>query len=84
MLGGPDVNDRNHILIIDKIEENKISYVHSIAYPEDGIYGTGIKVGSIDITDSGKSITDQIWSEKNLLERAQKSKTELRRLNFLC
>jgi len=84
MLGGPDINDRNHILIIDKVEGNNISYVHSIAYPEDGVYGTGIKVGSINVTDLNKNITEQIWSEKNLLERAQKSKTELRRLNFLC
>jgi len=93
MIGGPDVNDRNHILIIDGVDyENdsvnnspiKISYVHSIAYPEDGVYGTGIKRGSIEVIDSNKNITEQIWSEKNLLERARKSQTELRRLNFLC
>ena len=84
MLGGPDVADRNHVLIIDKVEENKISYVHSIAYPEDGVYGTGIKKGFIEITDLNKNITEQVWSEKNLLERARKSETELRRLNFLC
>ena len=93
MLGGPDVNDRNHILIIDKVDyqestagnaPTKISYVHSIAYPEDGVYATGIKTGLITIIDLNKNITEQIWSENQLLARAQKSQTELRRLNFLC
>ena len=89
MTGGPEGEDRNHILVIHRVEYQnfipiKIYYSHAVAYPLDGIYGTGIKQGVIEITDSNKNITEQIWSENNLLIRANKSETELRRLNFLC
>lgn len=86
-------NDRDHILVIYQVEYQnfipyKIHYVHSVAYPEDGVYGTGIKLGIIEIVDLTKLITDAEWTENNksgadniLLARAQKSKTEIRRLN---
>jgi len=95
MVGGLDGNDRNHVLVIYQVDYNadtnnnlkytpiKIYYTHSVAYPEDGIYGTGIKKGLIEITNLNKNITEQIWTENSLLLRARKSQTELRRLNFL-
>jgi hypothetical protein len=96
MIGGPDSSDRDHVLVIHQIEyqnfvPTKIHYAHAIAYPEDGIYGTGIKQGVIEILDPIKPITEQIWIENDktgdknrIFLRAQKSQTTLRRLNILC
>jgi hypothetical protein len=95
MIGGPDNSDRDHILVVHQIQyqesvSEKIYYVHAIAYPEDGVYGTGIKEGSIEVTDPNKPITQQIWVENGktgeanrLLVRAQKSQTSVRRLTAL-
>jgi hypothetical protein len=91
--------ERNHILVVHEVltvlptngqmTNNiiKISYTHSVAYPEDGIYGTGVKQGYIEISDVSKPITEARWVEGNkeglsniLFIRAKKSKTEVRRL----
>ena len=61
-------DDRDHILVIHQVEYQnfipyKLHYSHAVAYPEDGIYGTGIKQGTIEITDITKPITEQIWNE---------------------
>ena len=92
MIGGPDVSDRDHILVIHQVEYQnfspvKIHYSHAIAYPEDGVYGSGIKQGIIEIRSPDASITEQIWiengkasDENQLLARARKSTTTLRRL----
>jgi hypothetical protein len=88
-------DERNHILIIDKVEAisdiaTQISYTHSVAYPEDGKYGTGVRQGTIEILN-GKTdgITDARWTENSLegsanrlFLRAQKCKTEVRRLKW--
>ena len=100
MINGPEGSERNHILVIyqvdytdvhaEKIVPAKIYYSHAVAYPEDGIYGTGIKQGIINITDSSLPLSKQQWSEgmfsnelNPLRIRAEKSTTELRRLNNL-
>lgn len=87
--------DRNHILIIHQIEYQnfipyKIHYSHTVAYPEDGIYGSGTKQGIIEILDINKPITSARWTENDkqgesnrIFVRANKSKTELRRLKWL-
>lgn len=89
-----DGNERNHILIVHQVEyqnflPTRIHYSHAVAYPEDGIYGSGIRQGFIEITDLSKQLTDGVWSESGsvdkagrLFARAQKSKTELRRLRW--
>jgi hypothetical protein len=94
MISDRDNADRNHILIIKEVQyENanpkKIIYSHSISYPEDGIYNNGVRDGEIEITNPELKITDAIWSENQkekdnnpLFIRAQKSKTEIRRLNW--
>jgi hypothetical protein len=86
--------ERNHILIIREVKyENstpkQIVYTHSVAYPEDGLYNTGPRNGTIDIVDANLPITKQNWSEENrqgqdnkLFVRATNSLTEVRRLNF--
>lgn len=94
MIGGPDNSDRDHILVIHQIEYQnfapaKMHYAHAVAYPEDGIYGSGIKQGIIEILDPEKPITEQVWTEggatgtmNRIYVRAQKSLTSLRRLNI--
>jgi len=93
MIGGPDNSDRDHILVIHQIEyqnftPTKIHYAHAVAYPEDGIYGSGIKQGIIEILNPEKPIVEQVWTENGttgqsnrIFIRAQKSQTSLRRLN---
>jgi hypothetical protein len=78
---------RDHILIVHQVEyqnfvPTRIHYSHTMAYPEDGVYGSGIKEGIIEILDPLKSIIEERWSESGLFIRAQKSKTEIRRLNW--
>ena len=87
-------NNRDHILVIHQIEYQNfipatIHYSHAIAYPEDSPYGSGIYQGEIQIISPDKYITEQRWIEDNsegnsnrLFIRAQKSKTEVRRLKW--
>lgn len=84
--------DRDHILVIHQVEyldniPKKIYYSHAIAYPEDGIYGNGIRQGIIEISDHNKLITEAVWTEdgrqgelNSIFTRAKKSKTEIRRI----
>lgn len=92
-------DEANHILIVTAIERSKelqesvksvvLRYAHSIAYPEDGLTGTGIKTGIIEIAPTAENLLDGTWTENGisgpdnrLFRRAQNSKTELRRLNW--
>ena len=87
--------ERDHILIIHQVDYQnfspfKLYYTHAIAYPEDGVYGTGIKQGTIEIIDAGKPITEARWTEDGkegpndrIFMRAQRSRTEVRRLKWL-
>lgn len=95
MLGGPDNGERDHILLVDQVEHingvlSKIHYLHAVAYPEDGLYGSGVRAGTIDIKNLDGTILEQEWKEGGTTEdatgiftRAKKSKTEFRRLNWL-
>jgi hypothetical protein len=94
MIGGPDQNDRDHILIINRIEYQNflpsiIHYCHAVSWPTDGKYGHGIHTGTIGIVNTEKSLIDQIWIENDkqnnenyTYTRAQKSLLEIRRLNW--
>jgi len=85
----------DHILIIEKVDyENEkpktIHYIHAISYPEDGLYGSGIKKGQIGIVNENGSIAENNWIENGrtdasnpLFSRAKISQTEIRRMNFL-
>lgn len=87
-------NNRDHILVIHQIEYQNfiptiIHYSHAIAYPEDSPYVSGIRQGEIQIISPEKDITEQRWAEdgkenntNQLFIRAQKSKTEVRRLRW--
>ena len=95
MIGGPEGNNRDHIVVIHEVTFKDdapvaLSYTHSIAWPTDGEYGHGVRQGLIRIIDLDKPITNQEWIEENAtgsenytFSRALKSKTELRRLNSL-
>lgn len=81
----PEGNMRDHILIIHAVDYTDsiptiIHYSHSIAYPEDGLYNTGVRQAQIKITDIKVPLTQAIWAETKLSHRLQISKVELRRL----
>jgi len=94
MTAGPEDAERNHILVVHQVEYEegvplRFHYTHAVAYPEDGLYGTGMKHGWIEILDSSKPLVEQRWSENDIegealriYRRAQKSLTQLRRLNW--
>ena len=94
MMGNGADDMRNHILIIKEVEyENNIpksfSYAHAIAYPEDGIYGSGIRQGKIILSDLSADLDSQQWlpennTSTNLLKNYKnKYKIEIRRPRFL-
>ncbi len=99
MIGGAEkgelFNERDHILVVHQVDYQNMTptfiyYTHAVAYPEDGVYGTGIKQGKIELTGSEKNILEGKWSEnggaqntERILNRAKVSKTEIRRLNKL-
>ncbi len=95
MVGESAEYDRDHILVIHQVEYQnfipyKIHYSHAVAYPEDGVYGTGVIQGTIEITNINKPITEQVWTENDkqadtnrIFVRAGKSKTELRKLKWM-
>ena len=87
-------DERNHIVVIHQVEYQNfapttIHYTHSIAWPEDGQYGHGVRQGMIEIFEPTKSLTEQKWTEKGKTDpenptylRAKISKTEARRLKW--
>lgn len=95
MVGGVDGKDRDHVLVVHEVDYKDdvvigVSYTHAVAWPSDGEYGHGVRQGTIRIIDQTKPITEQEWTEANRTNgdnfthtRAQKSVTEIRRLNWL-
>lgn len=94
MISKEESREREHILIINQIEYQNfkpvtVHYTHAVAWPTDGEYGHGIHEGKIEIVDINKNLLEQRWTENNVagnenytLVRAQKSVTEIRRLNW--
>lgn len=92
MLGDASQSERDHVLVIHQVDYQnfspiKIGYSHAAAYPEDGIYGTGVKQGTIEIADITRPIAEARWTENGktgddnpMRRRAQKSRTEIRRI----
>lgn len=81
-------DSRNHIVIIHQVEYQNfiptiLHYTHSIAWPEDGEYGHGVRQEQIEITDINKPIAEQKWSDIRSFNKAGNSITTLRRLLFL-
>lgn len=93
MLGSAEADERNHVLVVHQVEYQnfvpyKLHYSHAAAYPEDGLYNTGIRQGTIEILDPARPITDGRWQESTAAEteriwnRAKGSETEVRRLRW--
>jgi len=94
MTSGPEGGERDHILVIHQADyqnfsATKLYYSHAVAYPEDGVYGSGVRQGTIEIVSPGKALTEQLWNESDSVQgaarifaRVQKSKTELRRMKW--
>lgn len=94
MTGGPAGFERDHVLVVHQVEYQnfvaaRLHYSHAVAYPADGVYGTGIRQGEIEIVDPSKPILEQRWIENGveglsnfIFVRAQKSRTEIRRFNW--
>ena len=94
MVSEEENGKRNHILVIHQIEYQNfipttLHYTHAIAWPSDGEYGHGVREGSVEILDLNKPLIEQKWIELGkegfenyTFTRAQKSRTELRRLNW--
>jgi len=92
---------RDHILVVHRVDYHNsvpvvLYYTHTVAYPEDGLYGTGIRQGKIELmigeksdgTNFNNNILNAIWSEGQneqepvrIFNRVKTSKTTLRRLN---
>lgn len=90
--------DYSHVILVSDVvrheetgELRSLLYVHSIAWPEEGLYQHGVRTGAIEITDLAKPITEQIWTEKNKSGKenptqrslADAESISLRRLNLL-
>ena len=87
-------DERNHIVVIHQVDYQNfvptiIHYTHSIAWPDDGQYGHGVRQGVIEILELTKELLDQKWIEKGKTGtenptylRAKISKTEMRRLKW--
>lgn len=78
MLKSGQKYDRDHILLIDKVNYNpadcrisaaedkkpkSLNYVHSFVWNKDGKYNGGVKQGKIIFTDINKGLLEQTWEE---------------------
>ncbi|MDE1940560.1 MAG: hypothetical protein KGI45_02380 [Patescibacteria group bacterium] len=58
MLNDGEEKERDHILVVDRVgyegaaRPAKIHYSHAVAYPEDGVYGTGVRQGVIELNSA--------------------------------
>jgi len=86
--------ERNHIIVVHQVDyqnfvPTSIHYTHSIAWPDDGQYGHGVRQGMIEIFEPTKNLLEQKWTEKGKTGaenptylRAKISKTEIKRLKW--
>lgn len=54
---------RNHIILITEASPTLMRYVHARAWPSEGEYGHGVAEGEITITNPGKPLRDQTFTE---------------------
>ncbi|HEY4504696.1 MAG TPA: hypothetical protein VJI73_02910 [Candidatus Paceibacterota bacterium] len=66
--------ERNHVLVVESVDEKKVSLIHSIANAEDGKYNHGARMENF-------TISDQIANE--IREKFRAKSIWLRRFNWL-
>jgi len=88
-------NEHDHVLVIHQTDyqnffPTKLYYSHAVAYPEDGVYGNGIRQGTIEVPSPNISLTSCRWIEdgkegqnNRIFIRANRSNTEIRRLKWM-
>ncbi len=80
----------NHIILVTDVKADQIHYVHARAWPSEGLYGHGVAEGTITITQPGKHLKEQSWSECGVSGEANETWheirdaeiVEIRRVNF--
>lgn len=94
MVHNSEARSFDHIILITAVDRatthTTLTYTHSIAWPSDGIYGHGVRTGTITVTDPLIKLADQVWEEHGKAgvenythSRAVKAETtSLRRLNW--
>jgi len=68
MIGSKKVGNPDHILLVESVEGNMLTLIHSFKLPKDGKYNHGIKHCTVKITDAKKSILEQEWDDKELFD----------------
>lgn len=72
----------NHVLVIESVKGNMINYVHSYAWPDEGVYGHGVRRGTLTLSNS--DLMKGVWLENGRAVDFQKIRTiekaEVRRL----
>lgn len=72
----------NHVLVIESVRGNMLNYVHSYAWPDEGVYGHGVRRGTLTL--SNNDLTKGVWLENGRAVDFQKIRTiekaEIRRL----
>ena len=72
------------MIVVEKMETTNdntvVTYIHSIAYPEDGLYNTGVRRGTITFRKK-QPILEAVWSEKLLFDAVKSAQdVSVRRL----
>jgi len=79
-------SEYNHVLVIESIEqknsETLLHYVHSYAWPDEGVYGHGVRRGTLNLRD--ENLLGGTWIENGRSVDFQKIRTiqtaQIRRL----
>lgn len=87
-------HDRDHVLIVHDVSNitREIAYTHALDWRIDGLYGHGVRQGTITVTDPTKPLVEQQWTEQGKTgvenetrERAaHAAAVEIRRLRILA
>lgn len=75
----------NHVLVIESVNGNLLNYIHSYAWPDEGVYGHGVRRGTLTL--SNNDLMKGVWLENGRSVNFQKIRTvekaEIRRLKAL-
>jgi hypothetical protein len=84
LIGSGKNADRNHVLIVTRVDMNdmditiRIHYAHSLKWNSDSTHTHGLREGVIDVKDSNLGILDQTWVEDGLSDEDNETYTKAR------